>query len=213
MDGSVDIRGRSFSLRVNYRTSHQIRCHADALLPSEISDVDGNKEDRRGTISVFDGIEPVIKVFDSEEQETKAVALWLKSCKDQEVPSHEIGIFVRSDEQLSRAEAAVAGAGLRGQILDDNMKVEQDFVTIGTMHLAKGLEFRAVAVMACDDEVIPLQSRIDKVTDEADLDDVYHTERYLLYVSAPTENVPISLISNVPISPTGNKNPSSRRTN
>jgi len=28
-------------------------------------------------------------------------------------------------------------------------------VSIGTMHLAKGLEFRAVAVMACDDEVIP----------------------------------------------------------
>jgi superfamily I DNA/RNA helicase len=29
------------------------------------------------------------------------------------------------------------------------------------MHLAKGLEFRTVAVMACDDEVIPLQERIE----------------------------------------------------
>lgn len=196
----VDIRGRSFSLRVNYRTSHQIRCHADALLPSEISDVDGNKEDRRGTISVFDGIEPVIKVFDSAEQETKAVAHWLKRCNDQGVLSHEIGIFVRSDEQLSRAEAAVAGAGFRGQILDDNMKIEQDFVTIGTMHLAKGLEFRAVAVMACDDEVIPLQSRIDKVTDESDLDDVYHTERYLLYVACTRARDCLSVTGVIPAS-------------
>jgi superfamily I DNA/RNA helicase len=50
------------------------------------------------------------------------------------------------------------------------------------MHLAKGLEFRAVAVMACNDEVLPLQSRIERVTDEADLEEVYNTERHLLYV-------------------------------
>ena len=51
------------------------------------------------------------------------------------------------------------------------------------MHLAKGLEFRAVAVMACDDEVIPLQERIESVGDDADLQEVYDTERHLLYVA------------------------------
>ena len=51
------------------------------------------------------------------------------------------------------------------------------------MHLAKGLEFRAVCVMACDDEIIQSQERIETVTDEADLEDVYNTERHLLYVA------------------------------
>jgi superfamily I DNA/RNA helicase len=51
------------------------------------------------------------------------------------------------------------------------------------MHLAKGMEFRAVVVMACDDEVIPLQERIESVGDEADLEEVYRTERHLLYVA------------------------------
>lgn len=51
------------------------------------------------------------------------------------------------------------------------------------MHVAKGLEFRAVAVMACDDEVIPSQRRIETVADEADLEEVYNTERHLLYVA------------------------------
>ena len=51
------------------------------------------------------------------------------------------------------------------------------------MHLAKGLEFRAVAVMACDDEIVPLQERIETVGDEADLQEVYDTERHLLYVA------------------------------
>ena len=49
--------------------------------------------------------------------------------------------------------------------------------------MAKGLEFRAVAVMACDDEVLPLQSRVEAVTDPSDLDDVLNTERHLLYVA------------------------------
>ena len=51
------------------------------------------------------------------------------------------------------------------------------------MHFAKGLEFRSVVVMACDDEVIPLQERIESVADAADLEEVYDTERHLLYVA------------------------------
>lgn len=51
------------------------------------------------------------------------------------------------------------------------------------MHLAKGLEFRAVAVMACDDDVIPLAERIESVSEDSDLDEVYNTERHLLYVA------------------------------
>jgi superfamily I DNA/RNA helicase len=51
------------------------------------------------------------------------------------------------------------------------------------MHLAKGLEFRTVVVMACDDEIIPLQERIQSVGDDSDLEEVYATERHLLYVA------------------------------
>ena len=51
------------------------------------------------------------------------------------------------------------------------------------MHLAKGLEFRAVAVMACDDEIIPSQERIENLADDADLEEVYDSERHLLYVA------------------------------
>ena len=55
----VDIRGRSHILRVNYRTSHQIRLQADRLLPPETSDVDGNTDRRAGIVSVFNGAEPL----------------------------------------------------------------------------------------------------------------------------------------------------------
>jgi len=55
-------------------------------------------------------------------------------------------------------------------------------ICICAVHLAKGLEFRSVAVMACEDELIPLQARIEEITDEADLEEICATERHLLYV-------------------------------
>jgi superfamily I DNA/RNA helicase len=90
---------------------------------------------------------------------------------------------VRSPVELPRARAAVEAAGLPVALLDDDVKTARDRVSVGTMHLSKGLEFRAVAVMACDDEVLPLQARIEEVTDEGDLEEVYDTERHLLYVA------------------------------
>jgi superfamily I DNA/RNA helicase len=48
---------------------------------------------------------------------------------------------------------------------------------------AKGLEFRAVAVMARDDEIIPLQERIKTAGDDTDWQELYDTERHLLYVA------------------------------
>jgi superfamily I DNA/RNA helicase len=45
------------------------------------------------------------------------------------------------------------------------------------------LEFRAVAVMTCEDEVIRLQDRIENVADDADLEQVYDSERHLFYVA------------------------------
>src|ERR1700745_1221731 len=73
----VDVRGRSYTLRINYRTSHQIRVQADRLLPPALADVDGNSEDRRGTVSVFNGPAPEVETFDDPEQESEAVGRWI----------------------------------------------------------------------------------------------------------------------------------------
>jgi mRNA-degrading endonuclease RelE of RelBE toxin-antitoxin system len=179
----VDVRGRSFTLRINYRTSHQIRMQADRLLAPEVSDVDGNAEQRKGTISLFNGPQPTILVLDSVKAETAAVAKWLTERISAGGRPHELGVFVRSAAELERAQGAVKAAGLPFKVLDEHVDTPSGHVLIGTMHLAKGLEFRSVVVMACDDEVIPSQARIETVADDADLEDVYNTERHLLYVA------------------------------
>ncbi len=179
----VDIRGRSHSLKINYRTSHQIRSQADRLLPSSIVDVDGNAESRKATISLFNGPSPQIEIFDSQASEIAAVSGWLMDLIEDGVSPDEIGIFVRSEAQLQRAMAAVKSAGLDVVELTDKVEPPRGKVSVTTMHIAKGLEFMAVAVMACDDEVIPMQERIENVADASDLEEVYNTERHLLYVA------------------------------
>ncbi len=179
----ADVRGRSTTLKINYRTSHQIRAQADRLLDPEIADVDGIVEGRKGAVSLFNGPRPDIKAYPSAKEESEAVGKWLTRRIEDGIHPHEIALFVRSPAQIDRARAATESAGVKCRILDEHVEIALGAVSVSTMHLAKGLEFRAVGVMACDDEVIPLQERIEAVADEADLEDVYSTERHLLYVA------------------------------
>lgn len=179
----VDIRGRSQTLRINYRTSHQIRMQADRLLAPETTDMDGNTQDRRGTVSVFNGPAPDIRILQTQEDETVVVTDWLMARIQAGVAPHEIGVFVRTAGQWDRAKQAVESSGIAYTILDDHMETVTGRLSLSTMHLAKGMEFRSVVVMACDDEIIPLQERIETVSDDADLEEAYDTERHLLYVA------------------------------
>jgi superfamily I DNA/RNA helicase len=145
--------------------------------------VDGNEEDRRGTVSVFNGPPPIVETVHSSGDECEAVSRRLRGWVEEGLEPHEIAVFVRSEAELPRAQAAVDAAGIPFRVVGDRMETTHGKLSITTMHLAKGLEFRAVVVMACDDEVVPLQTRIEGVADEADLEDVYQTERHLLYVA------------------------------
>jgi superfamily I DNA/RNA helicase len=180
----VDVRGRSSTLRVNYRTSHQIRIAADRLLPASVRDVDGLEDDRSATVSVFNGPPPEILLAESEAEELDKVAAFIQAVLAEGVEPTAIGIFVRSRDELPRARAAAAKAGIDATELTGRAEGEAGRIAIGIMHNAKGLEFRAVAVMACDEPIIPSQTRIADVSDEMGLDEVYATERHLLYVAA-----------------------------
>jgi hypothetical protein len=163
----VDVRGRASTLRINYRTSHQIRAQADRLLAPEVSDIDGNTEERNRTVSTFNGPDPIVRVLGDEEAEAVYVGEWLHGLSVNGMATEEMAVFVRTEAQLARAKKAVAGLN----------------ITTMPMHLAKGLEFRAVVVMACDDGILPLEERLAAAGDESDLEEVFNTERHLLYVA------------------------------
>jgi superfamily I DNA/RNA helicase len=129
------------------------------------------------------GPDPLVGLYKDAEAEAEAVAAWLRSQTADGLGPNEIGVFVRSIEQLDRALKAANKAGLFAQMLDEKCVVAPTRVSIATMHLAKGLEFKAVVVMACDEGILPLEERIEELGDDADLEEAYVTERQLFYVA------------------------------
>ena len=115
-------------------------------------------ESRKHAATVRDywnGPPPVVCVCATADEETAAVAAWVKERLANSLQVHEIGMFVRSSEQLDRAQAAAKTAGVPSAVLDEHVEIRPGRVSLSTMHLTKGLEFKAVAVIACDDEVVP----------------------------------------------------------
>ena len=85
---------------------------------------------------------------------------------------NEIGIFMISEAVLKRAAQAARKAGSSTVDMARHVGGLSGSVAVGTMHLAEGLEFRAVAVAAHDDEVLPSQTRIENLGDQAHLDEI-----------------------------------------
>ncbi len=133
----MEIRGRSRTLKINYRTSHQIRKRFYLLLGTEIADVDGDTEKRLGTISVFSEPEPLIAIAESAEEESRAVADWLTDLIGKDLKPHEISVFVRSANQIERATTAVETSGLQFTVLGDHVHTTEGHVSVGAMHLAR----------------------------------------------------------------------------
>jgi len=117
------------------------------------------------------------------DSETEQVAAWIEQRRSEGITPRDFGIFVRSEAELPRAESALQMAELSYELLQPSAMRLGSKATLSTMHLAKGLEFRAVIVMACDEDVIPNAERIKAITDDSDLDEVVATERHLLYVA------------------------------
>ncbi|MAU98873.1 MAG: DNA helicase [Fulvimarina sp.] len=175
----VEIQGRSRSLRVNYRTSQEIRRQADGLLPSTLVEADGSEDNRVGVQSLFAGPEPAVQVLGKVEEERDAVAKWLLARLAEGMEGRSIALVVRSEAEIDRAAAAARAAGLATTLTHSDATA----VRLAVMHDVKGLEFRAVAILACEEGVIPSQARMMEAADAAALAEVYATERHLLYVA------------------------------
>ena len=167
--GGVDIVDRLHILRKNYRTSLQIQKQVERLLPSSLTDVDGHSENRERTQSAFNGPEPIIQTFDDGQKEIDFITQWLSALiNDNGVAPDEIAIFVRVMEQLEKASSVAVDPR----------------IVIDVMQNGKGLEFRAVVLMACNEGVVPSQDRLERYLGDLGIGEIYNTERQLLYVAA-----------------------------
>lgn len=180
----VDVRGRSSRLRVNYRTTEQIRSFASRLRDGALEDDDGETLDEN-TVSLLSGLEPEVRGFDTVEDEIEGVAAWLRPLLDGgDYQPRDVAVFGRIDKVLQqRAVPALEACGLEPAPLRDDQPLGDGFAAIGTMHRAKGLEFKVVVVMGCEPGLVPLALATKDLTDPTDIAAVREQEKNLLYVA------------------------------
>ena len=172
----IDLRGRSRVLKINYRTTQEIRSMADRLTNLDANDADDISQNRNGTISLLSGPKPEIRTFKTTEEEVVGVAEWLDHIyNDLNIPANQVAIFYRSEKEVGRAVEAIRKSvyGYEGEAKP----------RLAEMFEAKGLEYRAAVVMACDSDVIPSPDRLAEADLIAGLEEIYDTERNLLYVA------------------------------
>ena len=179
----IDVRGRSHILRINYRTTEQIRRFADGLLATTSNDFDDGAEDRRSQ-SLLNGPRPTIREFPNEAEQAKFVLDQVRLLLDQGITSREIAVFARSGSRLQSIRDILTDAKMEIAPLNDEEDLsEVRGINLGTMHRAKGLEFKVVFVIDCNQGVVPHAFTLSKMRDQGDYDAAYERERQLLYVA------------------------------
>jgi len=188
----IETVGRSQRLWINYRTTRQIAEFASRVLPEEVQEAEGESVSPRA-ISLLDGERPLVQTFTSVSDEVKALASWLRHLTEEGFAPEQIAVVARTNKILQqRAKAAVKRAGLVFLEMKDG--AEGAGVRLATMHRVKGMEFRAVAVVAVEDGVVPNAFALKQQETEADRNAALALERQLLFValSRPREKLWIS---------------------
>jgi len=143
----IDVRGRSRRLKINYRTSEQIRQWAQGLLEGmEVDDLDGGSADTTGDRSIFRGPEPQVVRCESTVESGQAVVAWVQGLLDAGLSTHEICVASGRAEVISALESAgIPTLELKPRQRDPGQ--EEPGVRYGTKKRIKGLEFKAVALL------------------------------------------------------------------
>jgi len=147
----IDVRGRSRRLKINYRTSEQIRLFAQGILEGvEADDLDGGITSTVGDHSLFKGPQPWVEQFNEERAEADAIVTWIQmllSDPNLHMATHEI--CVTPYKPLLRTALKSAGIeSLEIEAREEDPGEKEPGVRLASMQRIKGLEFRAVA-MCC----------------------------------------------------------------
>lgn len=178
----IDVRGRARVLRINYRTTDEIRRASDKLLEGDKPDEDQALPARRGTLSLVRGPEPRCRGFSDESAERAFVLDEIRAAMSRGIRPDEIIAVAKSNRGADTLREHLAKNGIDAVTLAER-QLRADAVRVGTMHRAKGLEFRAVFVLGVSETALPDARLLAECSDDVEREELTARERRLLYVA------------------------------
>ena len=181
----INVRGRARKLRINYRTTEEIRKYAFGLLKGvSFDDMDEEYDDGDNCQSLIHGEKPVIQKFNTPEDEMEFIAKEIKDLEAAGVPRKDICLVARTHKLINGYKDGLRNNGIDVFEITTN-KVDdrsRDEVRIATMHRVKGLEFNYIFAAGVNNKALPNGVRSD-FSDDVSLEEFETEEKCLLYVA------------------------------
>lgn len=182
----IEVRGRSRSLKVNYRTTDEIRRWACAQLEGcEIDDLDGNIDTLRGYRSLTHGDRPDVMASSSQQDDIKHIREILKQLADDSIEPRQVCIVARINDEVDAVANGLKKAGVATLRLERSTPDDPAVpgVRVATMHRIKGLEF-GVVIIAAYKGATKYAELFARDEDAGVSDETETAERSLLHVAA-----------------------------
>jgi superfamily I DNA/RNA helicase len=174
----IDIRGRGRKLRINYRTTEELKNWASGLLKGlSFDDLDAGTDDAQGVRSLLHGEAPVIKACSSEAKVGEAVAEQVKHLLEkQQVKPDAICVVAATHKELDLYQQYLKQVGVNIHQIEPGRADDSDNpgLRMATIHRVKGLEF----------DYVILAGRLDDLDAKAEASESTSQRRALLYVAA-----------------------------
>ena len=181
----INVRGRSSILKINYRTTEEIRRYAFALLNGiSFDDLDDGVDLGDRCQSLTHGEKPEIREFKDANAELAFLTEEIGKLQKNGIALSDICVVARTKKLVDDYIAQFTRAGIRSYAIKRNKTDDRNYdgLRVATMHRVKGLEFQYVFVAAVNSRVIPLPSAINK-TDAVSEAETTASEKCLLYVA------------------------------
>ena len=200
----INIRGRSHRLRVNYRTTEEIRRWAVNLLEGcPVDDLDGGSDTTQGYKSLTHGTPPQRELFASAAEQNAFIADLLEQRRREGIPLESICITARTKAELNKVADTLRQQGIEYYLLErDSLdRGRPGAVRLATMHRVKGLEFDEMILASINRGLVPLEKALSSKGDAIERRAADLQERALLYVAITRAKKRASVLSNGEASP------------
>ncbi len=182
----IHVRGtRSKQLRINYRTSEEIKKLAiTAVKGIKYDDFDGETEKLNGYLSLFHGDVPTYDIFKTKSEEIDAIVKEITSLKERGFEYKDIAIGCRTKDSIKEIKTNLHKLKIPYHDNTSSPTANPNGVMLSTLHGLKGLEFKAVLLADVNNRTSPLQfSKMDELQ-PLELEEYLNSERSLIYVAA-----------------------------
>ena len=181
----INVRGRSSILRINYRTTEEIRHSAFSFLEGlSFDDLDESTDSGTQCQSLTHGEPPIIRNFPDANAEFNFIYTEIRKLQNSGILLKEICIVARTKNLANDYLSLLTKAGIRSYAIKRNQPDNRNFdgIRVATMHRVKGLEFKYVFIAALNHRVVPLAAAINHMDPISEKESIT-SEKCLLYVA------------------------------